>query len=218
MQTAPTTWRTRPQYAGHVADGYYLDNAGRLRYEPQPALDLARAKLFVLDLDDVPQPPAVQPVEIGGRWPRPENVAAIRRAVDEIPLRFRSLWRDAGGWLEIVPGSDAAIHPRFSRNAPALGWTAFHGPFCCVAGDHPDAPLTACHEIGHALDFALGYPSRSAAWLQIWRADVAAGRVPSDNQQREKPNEYWAEQFARRWSPDFLWARSREAQDFIENA
>ena len=85
-----------------------------------------------------------------------------------------------------------------------------------MAGDHAEAPLTAQHEIGHAVDFALGYPSRSAAWLRIWRADVAAGRVPSYAGQRDKPDEYWAEQFARRWSPD-LWPRSREAQDFIDN-
>ena len=136
MQTAPTIWRTRPQYTGHVADGYYLDSAGRLRYEAQPDVDLAKARLFVLDLDDLPPVPAVLPVEIGGKWPNPRNVAAIRQAVDCIPLAFRSKWRDAGGRIEVLPGETLP-------DSGYLGINKFGSARARVAGDHPDAPQTA---------------------------------------------------------------------------
>jgi hypothetical protein len=207
MQTAPTTWRTRPQYTGHVADGYYLDSAGRLRYEPQPDLDLARARLFVMDLDDLPPVPAVLPVEIGGKWPRPENVEAIRRAIDEIPLAFRSRWRDAGGRIEVIPGGALP-------DSGYLGINKFNSARARVAGDHPDAAQTARHEFAHGLDHALGFVSHSAGWIRIWQAEKAAGKVPTFAGQREKPEEFWAEQFGNLWHPT-VFIVSKAAQDFI---
>jgi len=153
-------------------------------------------------------------VEIGGKWPNPENVEAIRRAVDAIPPRFLRAWIASGGRLEIVPGSNASIHPRFSSSKPALGWTKFGTAFCAVAGDHADSSLTATHELGHALDFALRYPSHSAAWMRIWQADVAAGKVSAYAGQRDQAAEYFAEQFGNLWHPD-IFIVSKAAQDFI---
>ena len=210
MSTTAIRWRTRPQYTGHVADGYYLDSAGRLRFQPDPrdALDLALARMLLLDLDDdLPRPPAVLAVAIGGRLPRPENVRAIQKAVDELPLRFRSKWLAAGGRVEIVPGVVLPDYPHW------LGVNKFHSAIARVAGDNTDAPQTARHEFAHGLDFALGYPSRSAAWLRIWQDHKAAGNVPSFAGQREKPEEFFAEQFARLWHPDLY--PTRAAQDFI---
>ena len=113
-----------------------------------------------------------------------------------------------------MPGCNASVHPRFAFHPPAAGWSEFGSPFCVVAGEAPDAPLTACHEVGHALDFLLGYPSRSAAWLRIWQADKAAGKVPSFAGQQEQPGEYWAEQFGRLFH-ETLFPASVPAQEFI---
>ena len=159
-------------------------------------------------------PPRVYAVAVAGKWPRPENVEAIRRAVDAIPPRFLRAWIASGGRLEIVPGSNASIHPRFSSSKPALGWTKFGTAFCVVAGDHADSSLTATHELGHALDFALRYPSHSAAWMRIWQADVAAGKVSAYTGQRDQAAEYFAEQFGNLWHPD-IFIVSKAAQDFI---
>jgi len=217
--TAQRSRRTRPEYRGFVSDGYYLDSAGRLRFQPEPRgdIDLARARLDALLLDDLPTPPprpAVVAVEVAGRWPRAKNVAAIRTAVDEIPSRFRSRWLAAGGRLEIVPGDNARIHPRSARLGPVLGWSTLGSVFCVVAGDHADSPLTASHEIGHALDYVFGYPSHSAEWLKIWQNAKAAGKVPAHGDQRQRPAEYFAESFARLWHPT-LFITSQAAQDFI---
>ena len=156
----------------------------------------------------------VYPVAVSGRLPDALNVQRIRQAVDAIPAKLLRKWIGADGRLEIVPGHNASAHPRFAFHPPAAGWNEFHGPFCVVAGDVPDAPLTAAHEIGHAVDFLLGYPSHSAAWLRIWQQEKSAGRVPSFAGQREQPSEYWTEQFARRWDSELY--PSRAAQDFIE--
>jgi hypothetical protein len=198
--------------------GWFFDPWGYRYFSATEAarLDVEQARAQLAELfEDLPPLPVVVPVAIGGRTPGPENVARIRKAVDEIPLGFRSKWLAAGGHVEVVPGHNARIHPKSARLGPVLGWTRLGDPLCVVAGDHPDAPLTAVHEFGHVLDSLLGHVSRSPQWLKIWQADVAAGRVPGFAGQREKPEEYWAEQFARRWSPD-LWARSREAESFIE--
>ncbi len=166
---------------------------------------------------DAPEvPPGVQPFPVNGRWPRPENVVAIRQAVDAIPARLRSKWLAAGGRLEIVPGEDARIHPANRRFGTCAGWNDSNSAFCVVAGDHKEAGLTAVHEIGHALDYLLGFPSRSREWLQIWQTDVAAGKVPRLAGQRESAAEYFAESFARAWHPVF-YAVSLEAETFILN-
>ncbi len=176
--------------------------------------------------EDVPAPAPIRTAAIaappparlcrgrGRRVAAPENVEAIRRAVDAIPPRFLRAWIASGGRLEIVPGSNASIHPRFSGHTAALGWCQFHGPFCAVAGDHADSPLTAVHEVAHGVDFAFGYPSRSAEWLRLWGSDKAAGKVPSFAGQREAPAEYWAEQFGRLFH-ETLFPASVPAQEFI---
>ena len=159
-------------------------------------------------------PPSVHPFPVNGQWPRPENVVAIRQAVDAIPAHLRSKWLAAGGRLEIVPGQDARIHPANRLFGTCAGWNASKSAFCVVAGDHQEAGLTAVHEIGHALDYLLGFPSRSQQWLQIWQTDVAAGSVPRLAGQRESAAEYFAESFARAWHP-VLYAVSLEAETFI---
>jgi hypothetical protein len=166
-------------------------------------------------LDDLPRLPAVLAIEVGGRLPRPENVEAIKRAVDAIPLRYREAWIGKGGRLEIVSGDNARIHPRSARLAPVLGWSTLGSAFCVVAGDDAGSPITATHEIGHCLDTVLAYPSHSAEWLEIWRGDKAAGRVPAFAGQNEKPSEYFAETFARLWHQT-LFITSEAAQRFIE--
>jgi hypothetical protein len=176
----------------------------RLRDLLPPASNVEAARRRLRDLlGDAPatSAPSITAVAICGRMPDPRAVQAIRQAVDEIPLRFRSRWIDAGGRLEIVPGENASVHPRFNGSPAVLGWNESRGPFCCVAGDHFDAPLTARHEVAHALDFVLGFPSRGYQWHEIWKADVAAGRVPRYASQRAKPAEYWAESFAKLFDP-----------------
>jgi hypothetical protein len=208
--TARRSWRTRPQYTGHVADGYYQDSEGRIHFQPNPQddVDLRRAKLFLLDLDDdLPPVPAVVPVPIGGRMPSPRAVEMIRKAVDQIPLRFREKWLAAGGRIEVIPGG-ALPDSRW------LGANKFGSARARVAGDHPDSCQTARHEFAHGLDHALGYVSHSGEWLRIWQAAKTAGKVPSFAGQREKPEEFFAEEFARLWHPT-LFIVSRAAQDFI---
>ena len=159
-------------------------------------------------------PPRVYAVAVAGKWPRPENVEAIRRAVDAIPPRFLRAWIASGGRLEIVPGCDARIHPRSNVSTPALGWAEWNGVFCCVAGDHFDAGHTVIHEIAHCLDKLLQYPSRSDEWVQLWRRDLqAAGSVPTAARAREDSGEYFAESCSRLWSPTLY--PTKAAADFI---
>ena len=82
-------------------------------------------------------PPRVYAVAVAGEWPNPSNVQRIRLAVDAIPAKLLRGIR-AGGRLEIVPGRNASVHPRFSSSKPALGWTKFGTAFFAVAGDHAD--------------------------------------------------------------------------------
>ena len=156
----------------------------------------------------------VYPVAVSGRLPDALNVQRIRQAVDAIPAKLLRKWIGADGRLEIVPGRNASVHPRFASHPPAAGWTKFGTAFCAVAGDHADSPLTAVHEVAHGVDFALGYPSRSAEWLRLWGSDKAAGKVPSFAGQREAPAEYWAEQFGRLFH-ETLFPASVPAQEFV---
>jgi hypothetical protein len=177
-----------------------LDERGRLRFQRNPELDLACAWLTLQEIDDLLNPPKPLPgvfaVQVGGRMPNPRNVEAIRRAVDEIPARLRSLWFRSGSRLEIVPGQNVKVDPESAGLDLALGFWRFGARLGVVAGDHHDCVRTALHEVGHAADRLLGYPSHGEAWSRIWQADSRAGRVSSYAEQNKKPEEYFAESFA----------------------
>ncbi len=199
-----TTYEADDCFPMEGKPGWFFDAWGYEFFDGQADVELARAKLL-LEMD-LPPAPAVVAVEISGRWPRVETVRGIRVAVEAIPLHFRSRWLAAGGRIEVLPGVVLPEHPHW------LGVNKFNSARARVAGDHPDAAQTARHEFAHGLDFALGYPSHSEAWLQIWRADVAAGKVPGDANQ-DKPEEFFAEQFARLWHPELY--PTQAAQEFI---
>lgn len=159
-------------------------------------LDDCRRRLTLADLDAVRvhREPGVFAVAINGRLPRPENVRQIRKAVEEIPSRFRSVWLNAGGRLEIIAGTDARLDPRFAYyERPVLGMS--RNVLAVVAGDDTDAERTACHEIGHCLDNILRI-SRRPAWVRIWEHNRSWGRVPDFTDQNRLAREYFAEMFA----------------------
>ena len=201
---------TLPGYPGYVLDGCGLLRRalpGELLDTPAPVYAAPRATA-----PDLP----VYPVAIGGRMPDPQHVAAIREAVARIPSRHLRTWIDGGGRLEILPGTIVTAHPRRTGNSPALGFCEFNGTVCIVAGDSPEAPATARHEIAHAVDTAMGFPSRGPEWMRIWRDDLLDGRVPSYAQQRERPGEYFAETCSQIWG-GIGWKASKAARGYLQN-
>ena len=135
---------------------------------------------------------------IAGKLPSPCKVSDIRDAVRKLPHRFLKLWFVRDGRMEIVPGSRADHHPDAGPGPSCLGWS--RRTFACVAGDHPEAVPTAIHEIAHCLDYALGSPSASKKWIEIWRQNLKVGQVPAEGGQRDSAAEYLAETFAKNWS------------------
>ena len=106
----------------------------------------------------------VHAVTIGGERPSDEEVSAVRAELAKVPLCFRQHWWRRGGRCDVVPGHNASIHPRFSRNGQrAAGWC---GPelLTAVAASSPDA---ATHELGHAVGEFTG-ADESKTWLRIF--------------------------------------------------
>lgn len=157
--------------------------------------------------------PGVATIAVNGQNPSPRAVREIMQALSQVPVRFRTAWFAAGGRLEIIPGRNAAAHPTFAGNPPALGWT--RGTFSVVAADSADARRTGIHELAHALDFGLGNVSLGKAWLAIWERDCRSGQVSKYADQREDPREYLAEMFCNLWTGCNGMYVSDEAAKFI---
>ena len=81
---------------------------------------------------------------------------------------------------------------------------------CVVAGDGPDAPRTALHEIAHALDNRYRF-SASRQLQDLWAWSHTWQTVPSFTRQDIVSAEYFAEMFAAySEGPDGLEPRVRE--------
>jgi hypothetical protein len=140
----------------------------------------------------------VYPYPIDGIGPSASAMREVAGAMTKLPPRYLRPWRAAGGQVDIIPGWNAAKHPKFLGNPAAAGYTRH--TFSAVAADDPDLRRTVLHELGHAVDHALGDPSGKIAWLKIWQRDREAGRVPPFANQHRMANEYFAECFANLWS------------------
>jgi len=143
-------------------------------------------------------------VPVGGRLPHPENVAAIRKALERVPTRFLVPWSEAAGRLELIAGNNATLHPEFSWCLrPAAGWN--RGTFSVVAADAGDAERTTLHELGHAVDAALGFIADKPTWRGLWAWHKRCETIPAFARQRESPGEFFAECFANLWSGNGLY-------------
>ena len=162
-RVAHASYRSASDMPGWVIDCGYLRRLDP--WEDVPAPPSIRTAAIAAP------PPRVYAVAVAGKWPRPSNVQRIRLAVDAIPAKLLRAWIRAGGRLEIVPGRNASVHPRFSSDPPAAGWNKFHRRFASWLATCR-RPLTAAHEIGHARRF------RSWAILPAPRLDanLASGR------------------------------------------
>jgi len=160
------SWRTEPRYRGYCTDGHFLDSQGRLRFQPDP--ELARRRLELLLLDDIPPTPPrplISTRVIDGRLPSAAKVRAIETAIAEVPAAIRAKLSRAGARIELIAGVDVAAHPEFSHHKAGLycGMTKFAEPFAAVAVDADrDPAATVLHELGHILDQIAAHPSRSA--------------------------------------------------------
>ena len=112
--------------------------------------------------------------------------ASIRRAI------FRR------GRLRVITGESVAN----AKGQHFAGLTNYRN--ATVAADHQDAEQTFLHELAHMLDNAKGWQSisNSEAWLSLWRAEKAAGRVSSFAGQDQEASESFAEGSARHFSGD----------------
>jgi len=75
--------------------------------------------------------------------------------------------------------------------------------------DLDDSANVTLHEFAHLYDNAVDVPSLSPEWLALWRADLAAGRIPDGNE-RTDAREWFAEGFASYF--DSMITRSRLSQ------
>ena len=167
MPTAPT-WRTVPRYCGHVADGWYQDATGRFRFEPDPhdAIELAKAKLVLLDLADLPTVPMVSAIAIDGKLPTAEQLASVRRELAKAPQTVLAAWRARGGRAEVIAGCDAGQHPA----APCRCKAFCVGSLLVISGEN--AGYATLHELAHAHDDVRirgGRFSSLPEWLAIHR-------------------------------------------------
>jgi len=72
-----------------------------------------------------------------------------------------------------------------------------------------DSASVTLHEFGHLFDNVAGVPSLTPEWLALWRADLAAGRIPDGNE-RTDAREWFGEAFACYF--DSMTTRSRLSQ------
>jgi hypothetical protein len=175
MSTATARlWRTQPKYEGLCSDGWYQTPDGRIHFRPNPDVDLAKAKLFVLlEADDLPLRPLITTVPIDGRLPTAEQVAGVAAAVLTAPPRVVAAFRQAGGQIQVVAGQCASIHPLFPRDKRipagmlAAGFHSRQPPLIVVAAAAD--PRTVLHELGHRVDGPLSGCrfSESITWQQV---------------------------------------------------
>lgn len=76
----------------------------------------------------------VHDLTIDGQKATPEQISAIRKEVARIPESLRNAFQKCGGRIDVVPGSNATIHPDFAHNeTPAESWT--RGNLIAIAGE-----------------------------------------------------------------------------------
>jgi len=169
-----TTWRTAPEYHGHVADGFYL-SGGRLCYEPLPDPADVRRRLAKMIGDDEP-PATVSAVAIDGQLPTVEQVEFVRRELQKAPAKVLADFSQHHGRVEVVPHGRAKDHPVARRFLH--GWSGFGfcsqgsgiAPLIVVEADE-DAGTTL-HELGHFVDRGDRFSSLSE-WQRLSAAATA---------------------------------------------
>jgi hypothetical protein len=192
-RTPAVRWRSKPEWKGQVADGWFLDSGGRLRFQPNPQDALDKLAAMLAD----PPPPMVQAYPIDGKLPSPAQLIAVRAELAKAPRAVIDEWRARGGHLEVVPGGDCSRHPQ----APGRCYGFCYGDLIVVAGERG---LAVLHEAGHMHDQAKirgGRFSATAEWRAIHRRlpphIFARDLWRGDAYYRSDPLESFAECFAK---------------------
>ncbi len=201
------TWIKPPRWVGLCNEGWGLASDGRWYFQQRPP-ELDRLRQFremefcgiTATLDDF-----AEQVLNSGCLPflsgtaRAEAMTEAKAALQRLPRALLKAIVKAGGKVIVEPEPYLPTSSIFGDDSGrAAGLTTDKS--ARVAGRCGDVGRVVLHETGHVIDNCRGRwaISRGREWRDVWSAEKAAGRVPSDGDYRLRlwPQEYFAECFA----------------------